>query len=411
MGGVHAPRSPQNVSDFTSRSFIDDPYPTYHHLRTALPVCWDKRFQWWLVSRYADVHAICRDGRWSSNHLDFYMSFLPPAERAEAAPLRELLTRRLIHTDEPEHRRIRMLMQLAFGPRQVERMRAVIREEVDALIAARLPAGGMDVVADLADPLTSKVIAAVLGLPPDDRHRFKEWTNDIYGFLGLSGTPIRVRARRATESAVKIRAYLASLFADLRRDPGEGLLGAMVLAEEQGERLSETELFSNVVGLINGSHDTSTNMIANTVYALLHQPGQYRLLTHDPSLAAAAVEEGIRFESPIQMLMRRATQDMDVGGVQVPRGDHAVILLGAANRDPAVFTDPDRFDISRTPAKNFAFGGGPHFCLGAALARLEGQLVLDTLCRRFPDLRLGAEPIAWRPLPVFRGLASLPVEF
>lgn len=402
---MSAPR-PANPCSLVSPDFIADPYPSYHRLRTERPVCWDESFRSWLVSRYADVHALLRDGRFSSRQLDAMMGGLSAPEQADAAPLREILTNRILLTDEPDHRRIRSLMQLAFTPRRVELMRPIILASVNELLDRALPAGRMELVAAFADPLPSHVIATMLGLPPEDHHQFKSWTDDIYGFLGISSVPLAERARKATDGARHLRKYLAELFAQIRQLPRDDLLSALVAAEEQGERLTETELFSNVVGLINASHETTTNLIANTTYTLL-RTGDWQRLVDDPSLAADAVEEGLRYESPIQMLARGATEEVRLGDVTIAAGDRVALLLGSANRDPAEFPDPDRFDLSREKVKHVAFGGGPHFCLGAALGRLEGQIALEALSRRVPKLRLATEKVAWRPFPAFRGLTEL----
>lgn len=398
---------PKNPHDLTSPAFLADPYPTYELLRRELPVCWDAKLGFWLVSRYADVFAALRDHRLSSAQLAEVMGRLPAEEREAARPLKEILTNRLLLTDDPDHRRIRMLMQLAFTPRQVERMREEIQHAIDELLRVCETSGGFDLIADFADPLPAHVIAAMLGIPSGDRQLFKKWTDDIYAFLGVSAEPVAARAKRATQSAVQLRSHLAALFAEARRQPREDLLSAMVAAEEQGTRLSETELFANVVGMINAAHETTANLIGNTVLNLLRNPEQWQKLLAEPNLCENTIEEGLRFDAPIQMLGRRAIADVELHGVTILQGQQVALLLGAANRDGDQFADPNSFDITRSEIKHVAFGGGPHFCLGAALGRLEGQMALATLARRFPKLRLADQPIAWRPYPVFRGLRGL----
>ncbi|MFN0018317.1 MAG: cytochrome P450 [Pirellulaceae bacterium] len=400
---------PKNPHDLTSAQFLADPYAVYEQLRRELPVCWDERLGFWLVSRYADVHAGLRDHRLSSAQLAQVMGRLPEGEREEARPLKEILTGRLLLTDDPDHRRIRMLMQLAFTPRQVERMRAEIQQTIDELLEPCAASGRFDLIAELADPLPAHVIAAMLGIPTEDRQLFKKWTDDIYAFMGVSAEPISARAKRATESAIQLRSHLAALFAEARRQPREDLLSAMVAAEGEGSRLSETELFANVVGMINAAHETTANLIGNTVLNLLRYPDQWQRLLGEPSLCDNTIEEGLRYDAPIQMLGRRASVDIEMHGVTIPAGQQVALILGAANRDPDQFADPNRFDITRSEIKHVAFGGGPHFCLGAALGRLEGQMALATLVNRFPNLLLTDKPIAWRPYPVFRGLRGLPL--
>ena len=402
---------PINVFDLASAEFIADPYPAYKHLRRHLPVCWDEQFGFWLVSRYEDVHGLLRGKQWSSDQLDELMGRLGAGEQVAATPLREVLTNRLVLTDDPAHRRIRSLLQLAFTPRRVEMMRPAIQAIIDELLDRAQAAGRMDLIADFADPLPSRVVAAMLGLPLEDRHQFKAWTDDIYAFVGFSAVSVSERARRAVASARQLRTYLSDLFGAIRQRPRDDLLSAMVAAEEQGDRLSETELLSNVVGLINASHETTTNLIGNTVLTLLRHPTQWQRLAERPSLAPSVIEEALRYESPVQMLARRAAEDAQVGGVTIPRGGRVVALLGAANRDPEVFADPDDFDVTRPEIKHLAFGGGPHYCLGAALGRLEGQLAIEAVCQRLPRLRLAEDKVSWRPLSIFRGLRALPVEF
>jgi cytochrome P450 len=400
---------PKNDLDLTSPQFLADPYAAYEVLRRERPVCFDERLGYWLVSRYADVFALLRDHRLSSDQLGELMGRPSAADQQSAAPLREILTGRMLLTDNPDHRRIRMLMQLAFTPRQVERMRPVIQSFIDELLDQGQAAGRMDLVAQFADPMPAHVIAVMLGLPPEDRHRFKTWTDDIYAFMGLSAEPLAERARRASASAAELRTYLADLFARIRRNPQDDLLSAMVAAEEQGSKLTEKELFSNVVGMINAAHETTTNLICNTILALLRNPDQWQQVAAQPDLATSAVEEGLRYDSPIQMLGRHTLEEVEVQGVTIPAGQRVALMLGAADRDGEQFPDPDRFDVNRQEIKHVAFGGGPHFCLGAALGRLEGQMALAAIARRFPKLKLATPRVTWRPYPVFRGLMALPV--
>ncbi len=352
-----------------------------------------------------------RDKRWLSNHIEWFMRRLTAEQRASMEPLRQIMTSRLTQTDGDQHQRLRMLMQLAFTPRQVERVRELVRQTIEMLIDRSAPAGRMDVVSEIAEPLASLVISGMLGLPAEDRQRFRAWADDIYAFMGIGPEPIIARARRANDAAGAVRTYLAKLFGRLRAAPRGDLLSELVMAEEQGDRLTETELYSNVVVLLIASHETTTNMIGNTLLSLLRNPAQWQQLLDDPSLAAGAVEEGLRYESPAQLTAREASQDIEVGQTIIPRGDHVLMLLAAANRDADAFTNPDDFDIDRRENRHLALGAGAHFCLGAALARLEGQVTFETIARRMRGLRLAPGELTWRPYPAFRGLRSLPVEF
>jgi cytochrome P450 len=398
---------PRNPFDLTSPEFLRDPYPMYAALRRDSPVSWDDRLGYWFITRYADVFALLRDHRLSSNSLGDWIGRLPVEAQSAAAPLREILTNRIVLTDSPDHRRIRGLMQLAFTPRRVELMRHTIQTYLDELLSKAEAGGEVELISQVADPLPAHVIASMLGLPSEDHHRFKAWTDEIYSFMGVSAEPLAARAGRATAAAVQLREYLAALFAQIRTHPRDDLLSGMVAAEEQGEKLSQTELFSNVVGMINAAHETTTNLIGNTIMNLLRNPDQWRALVADPSLAESTVEEGLRYESPIQVVARRTLEPIEVAGLTIPANQPVALGLAAANRDEACFPDPDHFDIRRADNKHLAFGGGQHFCLGAALGRLEGQIALATISRRWPQLSLADERIEWRPYPVFRGLKAL----
>ncbi|HZN34563.1 MAG TPA: cytochrome P450 [Pirellulaceae bacterium] len=398
---------PKNPFDLTSAEFIRDPYSAYATLRQGTPVCWDERLSYWLVTRYADVFALLRDHRVSSNSLGDWIGRVPAEQQAAVQPLKEILTNRIVLTDSPDHRRIRGLMQLAFTPRRVELMRREIESYLNHLLGKAEAAGRVELVSQVADPLPAHVIASMLGLPQEDHHRFKQWTDEIYLFMGASAVPLAERARRGTAAAVQLREYLTALFAQIRAKPRDDLLSGMVAAEEQGEKLSQTELFSNVVGMINAAHETTTNLIANTVLHLLQNREQWEALVADPGLVESTVEEGLRFESPIQVVARRTLEEIEVAGVKIPANQPLALGLAAANRDDAQFPHADRFDIRRPDNKHVAFGGGQHFCLGAALGRLEGQIALATISRRWPKLQLADESIAWRPYPVFRGLKAL----
>ena len=402
---------PRNPFDLTSAEFLRDPYAAYATLRRETPVCWDERLGYWLVTRYADVHALLRDHRLSSNSLGDWIGRLPAEQQSAARPLCEILTGRLVLTDSPDHRRIRSLMQLAFTPRRVELMRHVIQSYLDELLDKVQAAGRVELIREVADPLPAHVIASMLGLPQEDHHRFKVWTDEIYAFMGVSAVPLAERTRRATAAAQQLREYLAALFAQIRARPRDDLLSGMVAAEEQGEKLSQTELFSNVVGMINAAHETTTNLIGNTVLHLLRNRDQWEALVADASLAESTVEEGLRYESPIQMVARRTLAEIEVAGVTIPASQPVGLGLAAANRDAAFFPDPDRFDIRREENKHLAFGGGQHFCLGAALGRLEGQIALTTISRRWPQLAMTEPAVQWRPYPVFRGLSALNLKF
>ena len=396
--------------DLLGSEFLADPYPLYARLRADDPVYWSEAHGYWLVSRYADVHAAARDPRLSSNGLATLMSRLPAETRAEFAPLRAILADRMLLTDSPRHNRLRGLMHKAFTPRRMELMRLTVQAVLDGLLDEVEQRGAFDMIADVADPLPSRMITMMLGIPAEDRDRFKTWTDAIYLFMGLSNVPILDRACAATHAAQELTDYLQRELAGVRRSPRDDLLSDLVAAEEQGDALTESELISNVVGVLNAGHETTTNLIGNGVFTLLQSPGNWQMLKDDRDLVPRAVEEILRYESPIQMVARLTTEDFEIHGVTLARAQPVALLLGSANRDPEHFPGADTFDIRREENRHVAFGHGPHFCIGGALARVVGQVVFGTLPRRFPGLGLATQRPEWRPYPLFRGLSRLPVR-
>jgi cytochrome P450 len=283
---------------------------------------------------------------------------------------------------------------------------------VDGLIDAVEPTGQMDVIADLAYPLPTTVIADLLGLPTADRARFKQWSDDIAaGFFLIVGRETAAAVRRAYESQVALAAYFRELVAERRAHPRDDLLSALVAAEADGAMLSEDELLATCVLLLFAGHETTTNLIGNGVLALLEHADQFERLQQEPALLGSAIEEFLRYDGPVQATARRATVGFELHGTRVNPGDYLLLVLGAANRDPAQFAEPDRLDLGRADHRHLAFSLGPHFCLGAALARLEASVAFESLLRRLPRLRAGPAPPVRRPDFFLRGLASLPVAF
>ncbi len=317
----------------------------------------------------------------------------------------------MLLTDPPRHNRLRGLIHKAFTPRRVGLMRHTVQTVLDALLERVQEGGCFDVIHDVADPLPSRMITMMLGIPGEDRDRFKTWTDAIYLFMGLSGLPILDRARSAACAAAELTDYLRREIAVVRKSPRDDLLSDLVAAEEQGDTLTEAEMISNVVGVLNAGHETTTNLIGNGVLTLLENPGSWEALRNDQALVPLAVEEMLRYESPIQMIARIPIEDVEIHGVTIGPGQPVALILGSANRDPEQFPDADRFDLSRLENRHVAFGHGPHFCIGGALARVVGQVVFGTLPCRFPGMQLATEHHQWRPYPSFRGLTRLPVKF
>jgi len=384
-----------------------DPYPVYRVLRSEDPVHFSELFQGWVLSRHADVAAVLRDPRFSvdrSNAEVIRGTPLPPV-REELRDLAEALKRNMLFTDPPDHTRLRTLVAKAFTPRAVEAHRAHIQQIVDAWFDAVAPAGRMDFMRDVADPLPVIVVAEVLGLPPADRRAFKRWAEDIGASLDPWVSPDAFD--RAQDSALEMYQYFQTVFAERRAHPHDDLISALVAAEQRGDVRSEYELFANCALILGAGHQTTTNFLGNAVLALAQHPDERRRLTDDPSLIGTAVEEFLRYDSPVQMTARLAKEPYRIDGKVIAENDFVVLLLGAANRDPAEFPAPDRLDVSRRENRHLAFSFGPHACVGALLARLQGSIVITTLLRRFPRFRLEDERPDWKPMVMSRGLNSL----
>ncbi len=385
-----------------------DPVPAYRRLRESTPIRWNRWQGTWLLSRYEDVTAVLRDPRFSTDRTRLLPFRMMRSASRRHPDFVSLLDRNLLILDGDEHRRVRGLVSKAFTPRRVEALRPRIEGIVDELLDAAAARGEMELVHDLAHPLPVIVIAELLGVPLEDRERFRAWSGDVVQILDLlSG---REGLRPAWRGAEGLAGYFRGLLAERRRAPKDDLLSAMLAAEEDGRALAEADLLALSALLLAAGHETTTNLIGNAVLALLRHPGERKRLQDDPSRMPGAVEEFLRFDSPVQLTDRVITEDLDFRGHHFRRGQLAVCLLGAANHDPARFPDPDRLDITRGDRGHLAFGLGPHVCLGAPLARLEAELALAGLLRRFPDFSGPIEPPARRASIVLRGPTALPLD-
>ena len=386
-----------------------DPYPVLRELRSQEPVHPSGFIEGsYLLTRYADVLSVLRSPRASADRSQATaVQQLQQAQPEELGPLGGAQT--MLTADPPDHTRLRTLVSKAFTPQAVEAMRPRIQRLVDELLDAVAQAGRMDIVADLAYPLPVIVIAEMLGVAPEDRERFKRWSDDIAVTLDPIVPPEALE--RAQVSAQELVDYLREVVGEHRASPRQDLIGALIAAEEQGDRLTEDELYATCMLLLVAGNETTTNLIGNGMLALLRHPDQLARLRDDPSLIEPAVEELLRFDSPVQATARVALDETEMDGQTVRPGELFVTHLAAANRDPAQFPDPDRLDIARSDNRHVAFGYGVHFCLGAPLARVEGQLAIGTLVRRFAGLRLLTEEPEWRETVILRGLKALPVAF
>jgi cytochrome P450 len=377
--------------------FRENPYPLYQRLLSSAPVQWNDLLGAWTLVRYADVVANLSDPRFSANR----------TKQAAPDPAEYDFAKSMLVSDPPDHTRLRALVSKAFTPRMVEQLRPriiVIVGELLERMARR--EGPVDLIADLAYPLPVVVIAELLGVPAEDRVRFQEWS----AVMAASLDPL-VSAELANQVTIArdwLHAYLRGIIAERRQAPRSDLISALVAVEERGDVLSEPELVVMCTLLLIAGHETTVNLIGNGMLALLRHPDQLQRLREDPSQIALAVEELLRFDSPVQMTGRIALEPVEIGGHTVQPGEWVLPLLGAANHDPAQFTDPERLDLSRNPNPHVAFGRGIHFCLGAPLARLEGQLAIAALIRRFVNLQLAGEPVR-RDQITLRGLQTLPV--
>ena len=395
-----------------SEDFVADPYPTYARLRAEGSVFQSESQGAWLVARYDDVAATIRDPRRFSSQGRFsaVLEPLPLDERTRFDPLERHFSVGLLGSDPPDHTRLRHLINRAFTPRVVEALRPRIQALVDELLDAVQGQGEMDAIHDLAYPLPAIVIAELLGVPVEQRDRFKVWSDGILGFQGTGRTTV-AKLQRAQDDLLEMRAFLTELLDHRRRSPSEDLLGRMVAAESEGDRLSSAELLTTCVTLLTAGHETTTNLIGNGLATLLRSPEDLAALRDDPGLMPTAIEEILRYESPLQRNPRRVAEDLDFGGQHLRQGDFVLQILGAANRDPERFPDPDRFDIRRHPNRHLAFGMGIHFCLGAPLARIEGPVALGTILRRMPAIQLASDQLSWQRHGLLRSLTALPVTF
>ena len=391
--------------------WYDDPYPIYRQLRADDPVHWSDTLGGWVLTRYDDVVATLRAPEHYSSHGRFQRALanLPEDARTRLRPLEDHFSVGLISADPPDHQRLRTLVTTAFTPRVVEALRPRIQHLVDDLLDAAQGRGTLDIIRDLAYPLPATVIAELLGVPAADRDTFKRWSEGIISFQG-TGRATAETFGRAQADLLQMRAYFRDLLLERRRTPAADLLGRLVAAETADDRLTEAELLTLCVNLLTAGHETTTNLIGSGMLSLLRHPDQLERLRREPALMTSAVEEMLRYESPLQRNLRRVTQEIELRGKVLRPDDLVIQLLGAANRDPEQFADPERFDIGRRPNRQIAFGYGIHFCVGAPLARLEAPIAIGALLRRWPLMALATEAVQWQPHWPLRSLVALPVR-
>jgi cytochrome P450 len=386
-------------------SYLESPYPAYAALRAEEPVHFSAVLQGWVLTGYEHCASVLRDHEtFSSSPLvaTGQLATMLQEQRREF-PLGEVPT--VLSADPPAHTRLRSLVNRAFTPRTVEDLRPRIEDIAESLLADARPGATFDVATGLAQPLPIIVIAELLGVPADDRDLLKRWSTAIASTTNLLNlAPVLVEARRATTELI---AYIDRVASERRARPADDLLSALIEVEDDGERLSHDELLAFSILLLLAGHETTTNLIGNGTLALAEHPAEAERLRAEPGLLPSAVEELLRYDSPVQGVARFATRAAEVGGQAIEAGATLLLLVGAANRDPAQFADPDALDLGREPNRHLSFGRGIHFCLGAPLARLEAEVVFRRLLERFPELRVAEGGAERAGTLVLRGLSRL----
>jgi cytochrome P450 len=389
-------------------AFVADPYPAYAALRERGRVLYYEPTDQWLVSHHADVSALLRDRRLGRTyqhrftHEDFGRTAPPP----EHEPFHVLNDHGMLDLEPPDHTRIRRLVSKAFTPRTVEQLKPYVHGLANDLVSALVEAGGGDLLTDVAEPLPVAVIAEMLGIPESDRAPLRPWSADICGMYELN--PSQETAAKAVRASVEFSEYLTELIAVRRKEPGEDLISGLIAAHDEGDRLTEQEMISTCVLLLNAGHEATVNATVNGWWALFRNPDQLAALRADHTLVPSAVEELMRYDTPLQLFERWVLDEVEIDGTTIPRGAEIAMLFGAANHDAAVFQDPERLDLTRGENPHISFSAGIHYCIGAPLARIELAASMTALLEKAPTLSLAAEPRR-KPNFVIRGLEGLAV--
>ncbi|MGK3937316.1 cytochrome P450 [Streptomyces sp. RP5T] len=390
-------------------AFLADPYPAYAELRAKGRVQYFEPTNQWLVPHHADVSALLRDRRLGRTyqHRFTHEDFGRTAPPVEHEPFHTLNDHGMLDLEPPDHTRIRRLVSKAFTPRTVEQLRPYVTRLAGELVDRLVAQGGGDLLTDVAEPLPVAVIAEMLGIPEADRAPLRPWSADICGMYELN--PPEEVAAKAVRASVEFSDYLRDLIAERRKHPGDDLISGLIAAHDEGDRLTEQEMISTCVLLLNAGHEATVNATVNGWWALFRNPGELRGLRADHSLVPRAVEELMRYDTPLQLFERWVLDDIEIDGTTVPRGAEIALLFGSANHDPEVFRDPERLDLARADNPHISFSAGIHYCIGAPLARIELAASMTALLERAPTLTPAAEPRR-KPNFVIRGLEGLPVH-
>ena len=406
---MNNPPSAAIDDEVLSTERIADPHSYFSVLRAHDPVHWNEKYRAWFIHRYDDVLDALRDSRFSSERIGAAYDRLTGDQKAQRQPTYDILMDWLVFRDPPDHTRLRRLVSRAFTPRAGEAWRERINGVVDELIDDLSERGQFDLIEDFAYPIPAVVIAEMMGVPADDRDRFKDWSDDVM-ILVFGARGVGDRRARAQQGLIELSAYLGELVTHYRQRPADNIISNLVEASEGDDSLEDPEIVANCVLFLFGGHETTTNLIGNGMRVLLQHPDELKRLRDDPSLIKPGVEEILRFDGPSKMEVRTLADEVELRGKTLPAGDMVYLVQHAANRDPEAFDQPDRFDVTRDPNNHIGFGFGLHFCLGASVARLEGTIALEALVRRLPNLELGPEPEVWVPTMLSRGLEHLPVS-
>lgn len=384
-----------------------DPYPFYRRLREHAPVMWDPFMHTWVVTRYDDVQRVLKE---------FSADRTPNPEKMRALglpsmePVAQLMAQQMLFLDPPQHTRLRKLCSAAFTPRRVEAMEGIVRRIATELLDARAADGGMELIADFAEPFPAIVTAGLLGVPLEDHRELKAWSAVFAEMLGnFQHNPDRIR--EVLVAVEQMTGYFREAVVEQRRSPRDGLISSLIAAEVDGQRLTDDEVIANTIVTMVGGQETTTNLMANGLLTLIGQPDVLGDLRAHPEIIDSAVEELLRWESPSQHTARICPADTEIGGELIRKGEAVMAVMAAANRDPAMFADPDRLDLRRTPNRHLAFGWAAHFCFGAALARMEAKVGFTAMLARMGDIRVASDRLTWRTNSGLRGLTALPITF
>jgi cytochrome P450 len=398
---------PPSLSRLLDPAVLADPYPLYRALRERDRVAWDPFLHAWVVTSYREVVTVLHK---------FSADRTPTPQQLRAmglkgfAPVATVMARQMLFMDAPAHTRLRGLCSHAFTSRKVDHLRSHIQSIADGLIDRVASHGHMDVIADFAAPLPAIVTAELMGLPTSDHLQLKAWSADFAEMLGnFQHNPDRIA--RVLRSLEEMTSYFRASVRAQQHQPRQGLIRLLLEASEGDAHLTEDEVIANVIVTMVGGQETTTNLIGNGLLTLLRNPAALAWLRDDPAILESAVEELLRYESPSQHTARLAAEDTELGGKPIAQRDAVIAVMAAANRDPARFPEPDKLDLVRPNNRHLAFGWAAHFCFGAPLARIEGQIAFSTLLRRLPRLALAPQPLQWRQNLGLRGLISLPVTF